>query len=199
MSRLTEKNIELLKLVGKFRFLSQELLAKYFDTSEEAVRLMGYKLIKLGFVRVEKVFHAGERYFILDKLAVSYLGFKYLKKINHVTLIHDDLVYQLAISAMLKNKSVELEHELKEQYLLKFDKAKDVYLPDLLIDKELAVEVELNIKDTKKLLTKVNKYNQDSAIKKVMWLSNRPLALKRVQELSNDIKHEFYIFSDNIL
>ena len=35
------------------------------------------------------------------------------------------MVYQLAISAMLKNKSVELEHELKEQYLLKFDKAKD--------------------------------------------------------------------------
>ena len=197
--RLTKKNIELLELVGKFRFLSQVLLAKYFGASEESIRLMGYKLSKGGFLRVEKVFYDGQRYFLLDKLAVSYLDVKYFKKINYVTLVHDDLVYQIAINEIMNKKEVALEYELKEQYLLKFEKNKDIFLPDLLINNEIAIEVELNIKELKKRLIKINKYNQDTTIKKVVWISNKPLVLKKLYEISNNIKHEFYIFEDNIL
>ena len=197
--RLTKKNVELLGLIGKFRFLSQTLIAKYFGVSEEAIRLMGYKLNKGGFLRIEKVFHDGQRYFLLDKLAVSYLDVKYFKKINYVTLVHDDLVYQIAINEMINKKEIALEHELKEQHLLKFENAKDIFLPDLLINNEIAVEVELNIKELKKRLVKINKYNQDTTIKKIMWISNKPLVLKKLCEISNNIKHEFYLFEDNIL
>ena len=197
--RLTKKNVELLGLIGKFRFLSQTLIAKYFGVSEEAIRLMGYKLNTGGFLRIEKVFHDGQRYFLLDKLAVSYLDVKYFKKINYVTLVHDDLVYQIAINEMINKKEIALEHELKEQHLLKFENAKDIFLPDLLINNEIAVEVELNIKELKKRLVKINKYNQDTTIKKIMWISNKPLVLKKLCEISNNIKHEFYLFEDNIL
>ena len=85
------------------------------------------------------------------------MGVKFIKKINYQTLIHDNLVNFLAINEIKNKNDIKLEHELKQESFLKFEKSQSALFPDFSINDNIAVEVEVSIKNINRIRQKIIK------------------------------------------
>lgn len=196
---LTIRQKEIIGLIGRFRFLNTKLLENYYGLTKRSVYMLSLRLRERGYIRVEKIFNNGDNYLLLENLGSDLAGCKCISKINSATLLHDTYVHYLAVDELKNGNEIKLEYEAKEELNLKFTQINKIILPDLLINNEIAVEVELSLKMGKKLLNKINKYNLDDSIKEIKWFSNNKLILNRLYNLSKNPKHKYYIFKNNIL
>ncbi|MFN8771094.1 MAG: hypothetical protein ACK5WP_09560 [Neisseriaceae bacterium] len=196
--KLNNRQLEILYLIGKFRFLSFKNIEHYFDLSSNAVILLANRLKSNGYVRIEKIFHNGDKYLLLDKHGSDFLGYKYFKKINHVTLIHDEYVNTIAIDQLKKGNQIKLEHEFKEENLLKFEQKNKIIFPDIVVN-DTAYEIEISLKNLSRIKNKILKLDSMYNIKTVEWISNSSHILEKISKSCFNNNHKFYKFDNNIL
>ena len=110
---LSERQIEMLKLVNRFGFLSEVLIARFFDLTDNAIRKVRYELISGGCIRVEKIFARGDKYWVLEKFVINYLGGQSYRKISPATLVHNSYVHTIAINELKLGNLIKLEKEAK--------------------------------------------------------------------------------------
>lgn len=198
MKNLNERQIDILKIIAKFGTIGMETLRNRYDISSIAILEAIKRLEKNKYVIRNKIFHNGETYITLDEKGSYLLGTKLIKKINHITLIHDDFVNKIAINEIKKNNEIKLEYELKQENFVKFEKSQSAIFPDLVINDEIAVEVEISLKDINRIKQKILKL-ETTKYQKIKWISNSKLILNKLMQNTRNEKHEFYLFNNDIL
>jgi hypothetical protein len=195
---LTERDIKIFDLIKKFGWLREDYIAQFlgFDWSllktKNNINSLAHRLSKSLFIEKKKIIEGYPAYWRLGKIGAEFMNATEEKKFVLMTLRHNDFVADLAIKLLIDGKNVKTEYELKQD--LYGEAAKKTKLPDLVIDDNLAIEIELSRKNDTKLAVIVNKYLMGNYKSIIYYTDSKVIANKVYQLSKNSSLFKFMLF-----
>lgn len=203
---LSERDIKIFELIKKFGWIREDFIAKYLklDWSSTKVKhnmyALGTRLYKNEFVTKVKIIEGYPAYWSLAKNGAIFMNCKQQNPMSLATLRHNDMVAELAVHMLVNNSTIILqtEHEIKQNMF--GISSKNIKLPDIIINKNIAIEVELSRKNDNKLTAIVNHYLSSNYEKIIYYTNNIGIANKIKYLAKNNEKFNFKLFNGlNIL
>ena len=176
-SVLSARDLSILSLISRFGWLREDNIATFlgsdFREPKDYIKIKGIlnKLVRNGWLEKYKFLGDRPAYCTLSKIGAKSFNVRYLKTKSLVTIKHDDLVERLAISLLYRESDIKTEMELKSEFVHGTTK-----LPDFILDKNIACEVEITEKNKKRLLEIVKNYEKllnDNVYQKVVYYSDK--------------------------
>lgn len=195
---LNSRDMLIFELLGRFGGgMREDSLAIALDVSLHSVEILGARLMRGGYVIREKIMQGVPAYWRLDKSGAALAGVKKLAEIRLATLKHDDIVHRLAANIIKDGGQIVTEAELKYKF---GSESKNYKLPDIvLVDKNIAIEVEISQKPDSALLKIIEKYKIEN-YSRILYISQSKAILNKIFELTNgDSRYAYKLFSDDVL
>lgn len=148
---VTNRDLEIIELVGRFGMVNIEHIRIAFNLSQPRSYQIMSKIGKLGYLKTQRILHADMAIYTLSKKASTEFGFKEHKHVSLGTYRHDILTtkYCLLLSRKFNCKYVT-EKELRASQ----DIGAKGHTPDFKLlnnGKNIAVEVELTLKGKRRI------------------------------------------------
>ena len=198
MSILQPRDLDILQFIGKFGYCQERHIAKLCDVRDVQASRIIKRLSDGGYINKVKVLANVSAYLLLTRQSGQLLDVKPITKPSLNTLAHDTLLVDLYF--YLQNK-FSLEHaEIKADKQIRKDLGiheinDKLRIPDLLINDNISIELEISEKPKAKLQEIINSYVIDNSIQLICYfLKSKPL-LKKIHALTNDSdKFKFFLF-----
>ena len=208
--RLTDRDVKVLKFLGDFGWVREDLLKLYIGVGDGVMSNIKYRLIKHGYIEKFTALETG-CHLKLSNIGAEFIAVKYVKNLKLSTMYHDDMVVRLAIELLHKGyTNIKAESEIKQEQVsennikallneisaTELKKRTHQKIPDLIVG-NIAYEVEITQKADFRLKNIVNFYI-GSGFKEVHYYTKISI-MKRIQEHSrNHPKFIYHIFVDDI-
>lgn len=195
---LNSRDMLIFELLGRFGGgMREDSLAIALDISLHSVEILGARLMRGGYVIREKIMQGVPAYWRLDKAGAALAGVRKLAEIRLATLRHDDIAHRLGAWLVKDGRQIVTEAELKHNLGAESKKHK---LPDMvLVDENIAIEVEISQKPDSALLKIIEKYKAEK-YNQVLYVSQSKAILNKIFELTKgDSRYAYKLFSDDVL
>jgi len=198
---LSERDLKVFELIKKFGWIREDFIVKYLGLDwsitnvKNNIYALGVRLSKNGFITKVKIIEGYPAYWSLAKKGAEFMNATEQRPMSLVTLRHNDLVAEVAVEMLVKSPDINLvtEHELKQE--LFGNEYKNKKLPDLIINENTALEIELSRKNDNKLSLIVAKY-LSSNYEKIIYYTNNIGIANRVKYFAKDSnKFTFKLFA----
>ncbi|HMT02820.1 MAG TPA: hypothetical protein PKD00_05845 [Burkholderiales bacterium] len=191
---LQDRDLQILQFISKFAYCQERHIMKLCGLSKVNCNKILTRLIKRDYLNKQKVLASSDAYLFLGKNGCELLDVTFSKKIVLNTLQHDTLLVDLYF--ILKNQyncAIYTDKELRV-----FHKVGQIHrVPDLLINQEIAVELEITEKSKDRLQEIVNSYIINDEINQVnYYLYNKNLAQKICNLSGYHKKFSFFIIKN---
>ena len=199
---LSKGEISVLQFISKFGYCHDHhlLLLPNLHLKRPSLNRLIANLIKKGVVTKKLFLRNGGYFILLTKLGSDLFQIPKVKGISLNTLHHDMLVIDLFLHQIseVSDLLIKTDKEQKRELGINFI-GNRLNTPDLLINDNIAVEVELTAKPLHRLREVVNSYIVNSQIKEVHYYVKSMAILNRVFALTS-ISHKFrgFLFTTNI-
>ncbi|MCC2626048.1 MAG: replication-relaxation family protein [Burkholderiales bacterium] len=192
------RDLEIVKFIALFGYIEERQLAIFCNLGLTQIRRILQRLESDGYIRLNKVLIKSGSYVFLTATSGKMLEVKVPTRANLNTLFHDTLLVDLYFY-ILNNDSIERELIKTDKQLRKefgiFNANAQQRVCDLLINDEIAVELELSEKPKAKLQEIINTYIIDDNIKLVCYFLQSAHLLNKIYTLTQDHpKFRFYLF-----
>lgn len=201
---LTDRDVKIFELISKFGVVSEKhlmWLCGWHDEvqGEKNIYKVRQRLTEGEWVASYKLGYKQPRFVILAKNGAALMNSTKVRKIPIQILEHDMYVIDLYLTLKAKHPEMDIETERqKRQYEgIRFgDKRR---IPDLTLNNEIAIEVELTQKSTQRLKQIISSYLFNNKIKQVVYFVQSASIGKKIYEYGqNNDKFYVYLFSDDI-
>lgn len=190
-------------LLKKFGYIREDILANMlnikYETSQEkqVLNQLACRLRKHNIVHREKVKIGRNFYWWLAREGANMVNAKTIRNVPIITIDHDDLVCKIASKYLAENADINLIPEFEnKQKLFGFD-AKNKKIPDLVIDENIAIEVEISKKNYKRWNAVLSNY-LSSDFKEIYYFTDSKTIANSIAKIaSNNDRIKFKLFSDN--
>ncbi len=196
--QLNQREIIILEFLTKVLYCQEKHLIKLLNLGNKNAKDTVYRIIlklaqqdfvkKVGLIR-------GDDYFILiNKKAAKLFDIKPPKDLILNTLKHDMLVIDLYLKLSLVDSIAEIktDKELKRQFGMRTLNNK-INFPDLLIENNIAIEVEISDKGETRLKEIINSYILNNQINEVHYYIKSLALARKILEICN-LNNKFKIF-----
>lgn len=158
------------------------------------------KLALSGLIIRKKILSNRDYYIYLTKDCAKILQIKlYAKPILH-TLLHDSMLIDLYLFLLNFNSNliIQSDKELKRNNNKIFENK--FRLPDLLINNQIAIELELSQKSDARLKEIIYNYMIDINYSLVIYIVKTVTIMNKIKSIINNIsdKFYFYLLNDNL-
>lgn len=197
--KLQDYELEILGFTSKFLYVQDCHLASLYNYDLLKTNKIIKRLVNGGYLTTNKILANQPNYISLTADSAKYLGLKFKPHIALNTLAHDTLLVwlflYLAITINAGDILTDLELKRESAFDQKFNKRK---LPDLLINNNIAIELELSQKSHIRLQEIINGYIVNDNINLVeYYVLNKALAHKIWQLTNNHPKFKFYLINQS--
>lgn len=201
---LTNRDIKILELISKFGVVSEKHLMWLCGWQNKVqggknVYKVRQRLAEGEWVASYKLSYKQPRVVILAKNGAAFMNTKKVRKIPIQILEHDMFVIDLYLELKAKNPKMEIETEREKRRYEGICFGDKRRVPDLTLNDEIAIEVELTQKSTQRLRRVILSYLSNVEINQVVYFVQSPTIGKKIYEYSrNNDKFQVYLFSDDI-
>lgn len=183
---------------------SASLTSTISSNEKSATTRLINSLLKQDLITKTALLHKQNSFISLSKSGAKLLGFtKAPPPVNLATYEHDMLVVDLFLhlQAVMPQALIKTDTELKREQGTMVIKStvKRINVPDLLINNQIAVEVELTLKTTQRLQEIIQHYLNNPQIVEVHYYVRNKTILTKIKQLSFAAKKfRGFIFSNDI-
>lgn len=197
---LQERDLQILEFIARFGYCQEPHLCKLLNVG--SVRNLVTRLSDDGYITKQKVIANNDPYLSLGKKGATFLETKVISKVSLATLFHDTLLVDLYLYLQgiypANNYSFKTDKELRRDLkieLLENEQLAEIHrVPDILINDEIAIELELSEKPKVRLQAIINSYVINEEIIEVnYYLQSAPLARKIKKIANNHPKFKFWM------
>ncbi len=195
---LQERDLKILNFLAKFAHCQERHIAKICDLSKPNCSKVLNRLIKTEYLTKQKVLANEEAYLFLGKKGCELLDIAVAKKVVLNTLQHDTLLVDLYFFLQNQNRNLDfIIHTDKE--LRRFHKVGQIHrVPDLLINDNIAIELEITEKSKDRLQDIVNSYIVNDEIHQVNYYLHHKNLAQKIYSLSyGHEKFSFFIIKND--
>lgn len=199
MSLLTKRDLDILNFIAKFGYCLERHLAIFCNLSLMQVTRVVNRLQDMGYLNKQKILVNVGHYLQLTKDGAKLLEVKAVNKINLNTLNHDTLLVDLYFYLLQQQDvlSIKTDKEIRREIGI-FKENEQIRVPDLLINDNISIELELSEKPKFRLQEIVNTYIVDDNIEQICYFLTDRALLKKIHALTwNSPKFKFYLFEFN--
>ena len=200
---ITDRDEKIMMLLKKFGYIREDILASMlnvgYETSQDkqVFNQLACRLRKHNIVHREKIKIGRNFYWWLGRDGANLINAKTIRNVPIITIDHDDLVCKLASKYLVENPDINLITEFEnKQRLFGFD-AKNKKIPDLVIDDNIAIEVEISKKNYNRWNAVLTNY-LSSDFKEIIYYTNSKTIANSIAKIaSNNERIKFKIFSED--
>ncbi len=198
MKILKTRDLEILNFIALFGYVQDRHLAILCDLSLIQMKRIISRLEEEGVVKSNKVLANSSNYIFLTASSGKMLEVKVPGKANLNTLFHDtllvDLYFYIINNDNINRELIKTDKQLRKEFGI-FNANTQQRVSDLLINNEIAIELELSEKPKVKLQEIINNYIIDDNIKSVCYFFHSASLLTKIHTLTQDnSKFKFYLF-----
>lgn len=185
---MTRRDVEILTFINDFGFVGLTHLMKRFCLNESNCYKRMQRLIKQQFVIHERVFHNEKGVYRLSAKGAEWTELQPIVSVQRTAYVHQLMVIEVYIALQKKYPDAYWVPErrlIKDEY---FDeKFKNKHIADGLLilpdDKQIAIEVELSLKEKSRLYKIFKNYAAKYAIDEV-WYYCTPKIINPLKKLA---------------
>ena len=187
---LTERDVEMLKLIGVFGFMQISHIEKYFSLKRPRSYQVVKRLVDRKYIENKRILNCREGIYKLRKKGIELIGdVKKLRKVALGSFEHDLIV----IDVFIRLKAQYPDYSFLTEKQIRSDKGVGVkgHIPDLIfIDlngKQYAIEIELNPKGKRRIETIIKHYKGAVEYKEI-WYFCSPNTYRYLQGYVGNIE-----------
>lgn len=165
---LQTRDIEILKFIDKFGYVSTEHISKFFNLTKPRTSQLLKRLVNADYIKGERILLKQPAVYILRNKAIELINATRFKSVSLQNLRHNLLVIDVYVDLKLKNPELEILSDRQLRLGRKIGQVKGDSIPDLAIEtpqqggkKNIAIEVELSKKNTKRIKTVIAKRERE--------------------------------------
>jgi DNA-binding MarR family transcriptional regulator len=198
MNILKPRDLEILRFIGKFGYCQERHVAKLCGLSDVQISRIIKRLSDGGYINKIKVLADVSAYLLLTRQSGQLLEIKPINKPSLNTLAHDtllvDLYFYLQEKFNLDQAEITADKQIRKD--LGIHEINDkLRIPDLLINDNISIELEISEKATAKLQEIINSYIINNDIHLVCYFLKSKSLLKKIHGLINGSnKFKFFLF-----
>ena len=185
---MTDRDSKILWFINDFGFCGLAQIMKQFVIKESNAYKIMKRLMRRGLVNHERIFHRQPGVYYLTKDGASFTDLPAITHVPEYQHTHHFMVIELYIKFKSRCPNV---HWMSERWLVKNYKKKDKkdikHIADAMLTfpdgKQVAVEVELTLKDTKRLVKIFSFYAKQNEIEEV-WYFCDPSILPTIKKIT---------------
>ena len=191
-------------ILKKFGWLRSDYLAKYLGMSwdkkeQNVINNLAMRLKKEDYILKKKVIYSNPGYWSLGKNGAKFIG-STQRNLLYNEIKHNDLVAELAINYLISDSNISIDTEYEKKQEIFGSASKNIKFPDLIINKKIAIEVEISRKNDQKLSALVSHYLADNFEEIIYYTDNKGIANKINYFAANNSRFKFRLFDyPNIL
>lgn len=186
---MTERDLQVLKFINTFGFCERSHLEKKFGLSSLQCRDLMRRLKKEDFLVEEQIFYQRPKAYYLTRKGASYTEFPPLRGLPIGFYHHDIGVIDVYLMLMQSYKNILWQSERFLRRAQRSNKDRKGHIPDGLLiledGKQVAIEVELTLKDPCRLREIFKAYALSFEIEEV-WYFCSELLLAPLQKAARD-------------
>ncbi|CVK21544.1 hypothetical protein [Sporomusa sphaeroides] len=201
---LQERDLKMITFVAKFGYCNEDHLRWLIGLTQEKDKnnfnLLVNRLERHGYLEKIKLIAKQPAFILLGKVASELLAIPKPKGLVLHTLKHDMLAIDLYIGMTTKypNYEIKTEREIRIVEGLSLNHRQQV--PDLLVNKSIAVEIELTAKSNDRLQQIVNSYLvKDNYSHVLYYVRSKSLGYKIYNYSGRSPKFQVFYFDEDIV
>jgi hypothetical protein len=201
---ITDRDEKILGVLKKFGYIREDYLARYLGMDyslksvKDVLQVLSGRLKKHEIIIREKIKVGKPFYWWLAKTGVEIIEAIPIKKISLITLDHNDIVASLAINLLIENPDLNLQTEFELKQNLYGADAREKKIPDLIINENEAIEIEISKKNNKRWVNAVSQYLSMGYESITYYTNSKSIATSISKICSNNPKFRFKIFSKDV-
>jgi len=198
MNALQPRDLEILHFIGKFGYCQERHVAQLCNLSDKQTARIIKRLNDGGYINKVKVLADVSAYLLLTKQSGQLIDVKPVANPSLNTLAHDtllvDLYFYLQDKFSLNHAEIKADKQIRKDLGIHATNDK-LRIPDLLINDNISIELEMSEKPKAKLQEIINSYVVDNNIHLICYFLKSKTLLKKIHSLTNGShKFKFFLF-----
>jgi hypothetical protein len=182
-----------LTFIAKFGYIEEKYISQYIKLSPKYCQRLLKTLTNQGLLVRQKILATHDFYLYLTPSGAKYLNLKTPAKPVLNTLVHDSMLVKLYLYFI--NNDINIITSDKELKRINNKLINNKFrLPDLLINNDIAIELELTQKNDMKLTEIIHSYILDPQYNKVVYIINKLSVFNKITAIINNISDKFYFY-----
>jgi hypothetical protein len=197
---LSKNEFLILNFIAKFGYVEESHIIIFSQLSKNYCQKILRQLVILELIIREKILNNRDHYLYLTKNGAKLLQIKTIAKPILHTLLHDSLLVELYLSLVNFNPNwiIQSDKELKRSNNRVI--SNKFRLPDLLINQQIAIELELSQKSDIRLNEILHNYIIDNNYSMVIYIVKNLAIMNKIKAIIDNLsdKFYFYLLDDNL-
>lgn len=190
---LQDDEFRVLEFISRFGYCQIKHVYKLFASHSSVKRILD-RLISKDYLIKLKILANQSPYLVLTQKIAKSFNSKYIKEPTLKDIKHNSLLIDLFLYLNNCYEDIKIDTEIKKD--TNFYKSFNFRIPDLLINDEIAIELELTLKSKNKLIEIINTYMVDIGIKEVHYYTTNIAVADKIKKLVIDYE-KFKFFKIN--
>ncbi len=190
---LLDRDVQILEFIAKFGYCLDRHIEFLCDLTPKYCLKVLKRLIDADLIERKRVLAYKDAYLFLSKEGSRFLSVNSPQKPVLNTLNHDTLLVDLYFKLSTDQQTIQTDKEIR-RFLGLHNINDSLRIPDLLINENIAIELELSEKPAQRLELIINSYIMNNEICKVQYYLANERLLKKIHSLTKGhTKFKFYI------
>lgn len=190
---LQDDEFKILEFVSRFDYCQISHIYKLLTLNPLINKTLDRLISKQYLIKLNILANQSPYLMLSQKAAKSFKS-KYVKDPSLKDIKHKSLLIDLFLYLNKFYDDIRIDTEIKKD--INFNKSFDFRIPDLLINDEIAIELELTLKSKNKLIEIINTYMVDNSISEVHYYVTDKNIANKIKTLAIDYE-KFKFFKIN--